>query len=1032
MRPFKAALNNRYIVYLFTVFIVLIGIYSFINMPRRVDPYLTPRVIQITFTNRTMSSEALQTQVGLPMERAIRKLKKIKETDGWCHLSKCKVTVQLDDSVFASRTYLQRIRETVDQLPLPKHTQVQVSDTDYARVPVTVLALTYNNQTNLDSLKPDAERIQNTLLNNPNIEHVSPRGIPYRGIEIAINTKKLSRYHLTTRDIKQLILNHHTKNEAVSIENPHLNLTTYTKAQLKTIDELKNLKVKLKNTAQYIHLKDIADISTQTIPTRMSGTAWFYDNHTKQSQKAILFPVIVKNRVNQNRVGKQIKQMVSEINKTLPQSLHLNIATYRPNDITRAFSSFTTSFLMSLLAVLLVLFICVNTRASIILTATLGIIVLAGGIVMYLTSIQLERMTYAGIIIALGLLIDNSVVYLLRVQTRINAGESIQSALVAANKRLTGPLLVAQITTILAFVPALLTHNKMTQFINAMPATIIIMLIVATICRFFILPTLCLGFLKPTKNSTNNTGTKSRPSFIMLQKILTQIIRFRIVVILLFLSTIPLAYLAYKHVQKKFYVPAQSSLLFVYIDSPNIQPSLNTMTNRYDTALKLITRQLSHLDVKNIITTSNFSRFKITRVQDTGASKNGLRFIIKSKQYISHTNVVKECKNIKQLLQHNSLGMILGRCESGTALPAYDEAEFEIKIPYNSTTTRHTILDVVKTYIAAHPKIHINYVTSEEIPSVVFTPNQARMHYAGITTEQLQQYIETYLSGPEFAYFYNTDQIVPLFIRSTWSAIDSPRKFRNLQIFSSKLKQSFPLDYFAPMKFESKDTYRSSYNAQPVIKIGGYSTSVSENTIRQALTKKISEAVGNEKFEVTNTFGQARIKETNKTLISNAFICITLIILTLLIGYRSIRKLLITLIVFPTACLGAFLGLIISGEPFGFLPSVGLIALFGIMINNSIYLMSAIDFQRNEQKNNLHESLINAVKDKAKAIFVTSATTVLALAPLYVFVDDFWRGTIALLIGGISMSSLVILCGLPVFYSVLFRDKKPVESSQPR
>ena len=77
MKLFKAALNNRYIVYLCTVFIVLIGMYSFINMPRRVDPYLTPRVIQIILSNRTMSNEALQTQVGLPMERAIRKLKKI-------------------------------------------------------------------------------------------------------------------------------------------------------------------------------------------------------------------------------------------------------------------------------------------------------------------------------------------------------------------------------------------------------------------------------------------------------------------------------------------------------------------------------------------------------------------------------------------------------------------------------------------------------------------------------------------------------------------------------------------------------------------------------------------------------------------------------------------------------------------------------------------------------------------------------------------------------------------------------------------
>ena len=744
MKLFKAALNNRYIVYLCTVFIVLIGMYSFINMPRRVDPYLTPRVIQITFTNRTMSSEALQTQVALPMERAIRKLKKIKKTEGWCYLSKCEITVDLDDSVFKSRTYLQRIRETVDQLPLPKHTQIQVSDTDYARVPITVLALTYNNQTNLDSLKPNAERIQNTLLNNPNIEHVSPRDIPYRGIEIAINTKKLSRYHLTTRDIKQLILNHHTKNEASSIENSHLSLTTYTKAQLKTIDELKNLKVKLKNTAQYIHLKDIADISTQTIPTRMSGTAWFYDNHTKKSQKAILFPVIVKNGVNQSRVGKQIKQMVSEISKILPPSLHLNIATYRPNDITRAFSSFTTSFLMSLLAVLLVLFICVNTRASIILTATLGIIVLTGGAVMYLTGIQLERMTYAGIIIALGLLIDNSVVYLLRVQTRIDSGESIQSALVAANKRLTGPLFVAQITTILAFMPALLTHNKMTQFIDSMPATIIMMLIAATICRFFVLPTLCLGFLKPTRHSTNNTGSKSRPSFIMLQKILTQIVRFRIIVILLFLSTIPLAYWAYKHVQKKFYVPAQSSLLFAYLESPNVQSSLSAMTNRYDTALKLITRQLSHLDVKNIITTSNFSSFKITRIHQSGSTKNNLLFIIKSKQYISHTNVVKECKNIKQLLQNNSLGMTLERCNSGTALPSHNKAYFDIKIPYNSTTTHQTILDVVKAYLSKHPQIHINFVTSEEIPSVVFTPNQARMHYADITTEQLQQYIETY------------------------------------------------------------------------------------------------------------------------------------------------------------------------------------------------------------------------------------------------------------------------------------------------
>ena len=210
---------------------------------------------------------------------------------------------------------------------------------------------------------------------------------------------------------------------------------------------------------------------------------------------------------------------------------------------------------MKIISIFVILFLFINLRSALVLVITLPLIVLLGFIFMYYYGVRLERMTFAGLTIALGLIVDNSIIYVLRVHRLIQAGLPIDQALKQSNSRLLKPLLIAQLTTVAAFMPALLAKNKVTEFIQSLPLTVIFMLVAASFIRFFILPQLCNFFMRAHRvgMTPDSTGGGGNGFIRVLNNSLEFCFRHAKIMVIVFLASIPLAYVVYANLNRNFY-----------------------------------------------------------------------------------------------------------------------------------------------------------------------------------------------------------------------------------------------------------------------------------------------------------------------------------------------------------------------------------------------------------------------------------------------------------------------------------------------
>jgi multidrug efflux pump subunit AcrB len=497
MKLFDYGLKHRGFVFLLAFFIVIVGMLSFRAMPSRVDPYLTPRFFTVKVENKGLNVAQMMRLVGSPIERDIHGLPGIKESEALCYNTLCYYYIHLKDDIFDTQSYIQKINTVLRTAQLPPGTSRPVlNELAHARVALSVLAVNYKKTTSVKKIEKAANEIQTQLMRNSLIESVRVSGFPYRGVEIALDSHKLSSYHLTPDDIERLIKNNNQHYSLSEIDTDHYRLNLKSSGGLTDVESVKQILVKLPNSDKIIRLGDLADVSMQLLDPAPDGVAYYSSAGSNKVARAFLVRVYAKFKVNQQLAGTEITATVKRLNTILPAGMHINYSTFLPSQIKTSVSHFTWGFAFSLISIFVTLFLFINLRSALVLAITLPLIVLLGFIFMYNYGVRLERMTFAGLTIALGLIVDNSIIYILRVHRLSQSGLPIDQALKQSNSRLLKPLLIAQLTTVAAFMPALLAKNKVTEFIQSLPLTVIFMLVAASVIRFFILPQLCKFFMR--------------------------------------------------------------------------------------------------------------------------------------------------------------------------------------------------------------------------------------------------------------------------------------------------------------------------------------------------------------------------------------------------------------------------------------------------------------------------------------------------------------------------------------------------------
>ena len=456
---------------LFSTFVLAImGGVAFTKITKLEDPYLVPRVVRVTTAFPGVSVGRMSKLVVKPIEEAVSQVPEVKEVFSNTYRGVAFTNVTIDDSIKNIKPIVHDLRNKLADVALPKGCKRPLVSDTYLEVPFTTMALSFDNK-NLN----DLERVVIDLQRYFQVEFRSVRrvqvfGLPRQSYYIEVDSHKLAAHKLTITKFRHLLAQAHVLSAGATVHTGVKNILLLPNSEFNSLSSLKSMLIPIAG-GKSIPLGDLAKVRVSEV-TPITNRIFF------NKKRVVILALYAKKEVNLIKLGKKIKASVSEVNGRLPAGYQLKFSTFRPDSINEGLSHFADNLYMAIFIVGICVIVFLTWRAGILVGIIVPLTMLITILMMYLANIPLERMTLVGLIISLGLLVDNGMVMVEDIRFAMDQGMDRLSAAMSVAKKLSGPLLVSQLTTVVAFAPPLLAANQTSEYVGGVSKTVLITLLV--------------------------------------------------------------------------------------------------------------------------------------------------------------------------------------------------------------------------------------------------------------------------------------------------------------------------------------------------------------------------------------------------------------------------------------------------------------------------------------------------------------------------------------------------------------------------
>jgi len=715
----------------------------------------------------------------------------------------------------------------------------------------------------------------------------------------------------------------------------------------------------------------------------------------------------------------------------LPIGYQLEYATFQPDLVQAAVDGGLSNVYQTIGIVLAVVMVFLGMRTGLIVGSFVPLAMLMGLIVMRMVGIELERVSIASAIIALGMLVDNGIVIAEDIRSRLGRGEERRQACIETGKTLSIPLLTSSLTTILAFMPMLLMDGQTGEYAFSLPMVVIVLLLSSWFLSMYVTPAMCFWFMKvEPKTTPAHTEDSSAPGgadedpysggfYGVYRGLLKGLLRARVIVTVGALAAILLGGWIGTQLVREFFGPSTDRNQFlVYVDR-----QAGDRIDGTDETVQRLNAWLSDKAINPEVTStvayvgSGGPRFFL--VLSPVQPNPHVAFLVVDTA--SADQVPKVMKRLREqfLTAHPEA---LGRVKQmwmGSAEPGFLEYRLIGPDPEYLYEQGNRLVDGLRAMPGA---LDVRSNWENKILKARIVVDQVRARRAGVTSRDIALWLQAHMDGVEVTEYREGDIAIPVLARSIEEHRSGFGDLWNAKVTSSRTGDVVPLTQIADIQVES-DFYRiSRHNQERCLTV-----ELKHETLRApellAETLPLVEAlqlapdyrweVGGEPEQSAETMGQ---------LMQWMPICVFGIAVLLIWQFNSFRRPLIIFITIPLAFTGGFIGLLITGAPFDFFAMLGLLSLAGVIINNGIVLIDKIDADRAEGLEP-QAAVLNAALSRFRPILMTTVTTVLGLMPLILSMDPLFFSMAVILAFGLVFGTVLTLGVVPAIYAVLFRIK---------
>jgi len=843
-------------------------------------------------------------------------------------------------------------------------------------------------------------------------------GVQRERIYLEINTAKLEKLGINPKDISNTLRQQNIIHPGGEIDAGARSFVVEPTGNYLSVGDIGDTLIKIPASRglkeSVIPLKDIVNISRDYIDPP-------YQPSYFNGKPAVVFAISMLEGFNVLEYAPRALKEIENIKSTMPIGYNLDVATYQADVVANTINGVSLNVIQTLVIVLATVIMFLGFRTGSIVGALVPMVMVVSLALMNIFDIKLERMSLASLIISLGLLVDNGIVVAEDIMSRIENKIDRLEAIKQCGKELTVPLLTSSLTTILFFMPLMLAEHVAGEYTRSLSLVITIALLTSWVIAMTFTPLLCFYFIKidTTKPKDN------KPSFMdkinkAYEVFLKGVLKIRYLFVLSMFALFIFSLYAAKDLPKRFFPDSDRPQILVYAQLPAGTSSRNMDTHMQDVFKELNNKeQFEHIESFSAYVGFGGPRFVLSLAPEDPADNNG--FIIVNIDDVENQAITM--KQLDEILKTKFPDMFFR--VKRMFLGSSDASEYKIQVigPDEDVIYKKSqeVLQVLRS-MPGNSELRTDW--QNRIMKISVNVDQQRARRAEITSDDIAASLSAYFSGSMITQYREKDNIIPVIFRAEGDERFNIDRLRTISIYSSKRGENVPLMQIADFEGVNQYSQIARQDMFRTVSIIGTNTSVTAQDFKEMFDPHMEEL--SKDLPINHKIAWAGVvkdsKEAQSALQANVPIAIGLIIVLLVGQFNSFRRPLIIMLTIPLSFIGAVWGLFISGSDLGFMVTLGLYSLAGIIINNGIVLIDRIDIERNSGKET-YDAIISACVARLRPISMSTITTILGLLTLIIPHDPLFYGLSNAIAYGLAVGTILTLAVVPSLYAIFFRAK---------
>ncbi|MCV6623423.1 MAG: efflux RND transporter permease subunit [Cellvibrionaceae bacterium] len=995
--------------------IILFGLFLYSGFPSREEPQIVIRVASVVANFEGMSPSRMENLIVKPIEKKIKELEEVKDITVSIRTGKAIINVSVHDRYTDVAPIWQKLRNKMKDIAgsLPSGTQGPFVNDDYGRVAPITLALTGTDYSHAE-LREVARSLQDEFNALPLVARVTLHGIQEERIWLNFNEAKLLQNQLQSSQITNELKNQNVILPAGIIEADGDRFVIEPTGTYQSVEDIKNTLVKLPNSESMVYLRDLVDVERGYQDPPSSPV-------TFNGKTAVILGISQIPNTAIAEFAKQVDTQAEQQRLLLPAGLELKRVNYQPAVVDKQINEALSNLFQTVLVVLAVVMVFLGLRLGLLVGSLVPLTILLSLIGMNAWGVELQIVSIAAVIIALGLLVDNGIVMAEDIKRRIDNGETMYDAAIDAARSLSIPLLSSSLTTILAFMPLMLADNQAGEYISSLSQVIILTLLSSWLLSIYALPMLYAKFIGD-KKAKKQSALDAMVSAIVSRMqsaysvLLSQILHFRKLFLLAMVALFAMSIVLMGLIPKDFFPPSSSNQFVVYLDLPAGTDIRKTQQVTQTFSDWLADKEQNPELVSATAYIGDGGPRFIQSLSPPDPAPNAAFFVVTAKQAEGIDEIARRARDfaLTQLpdarARIEKLG-VGGGGGKGLALRLIGPNKEVLQEKAN------TLVDELRK-IPNMKSIHNDW--ESPVAKIIVKVDQSRARRAGLDSSLIANALQAHFSGMDVSDYREGDKVIPIRMRADQDKRSSLDSLRQITIMSPTNQSFVPLLQVVEIDAVIEPSQIRRRNLERTIELSAKHQSWPAATLLENIQPMLDnfEMPAGHRLELAGDVADS--DTANAALFEYMPACLMGIVILLVLQFNSARRPAVILATIPLCLIGASFGLFITGESFGFMCMLGLFSLAGIIINNGIVLIERIEEERAKQDSIL-DSIQAACEARMRPILVTTCTTALGLIPLILFGGSLWSGMGIVIAFGIVVGSLLTLGFVPALYALLFK-----------